>query len=222
MTKIAVALAEFDRALGAATRADAAFDALHALTRATVGVRLFTIMTVDMERMLARRAYTSDPVNYPCSGTKPVEMNRWFEVVHARREIFVANTLAEIAEVFPDHVLIGSLGCGSVVNLPIELGGQLVATMNILDREHHYAPARVSVIRADLSLPAKAALLAFEWLRARSGSWGECRRQNRGGREGQAPAQTALADRGQASLLPREQALDVGDVVGRQPRPRRA
>ena len=164
MSDFSPALAAFDRALGAATRPDAAFDALHALTRATVGVRLFTIMTVDMQAMLARRAYTSDPENYPCSGTKPVEMNSWFEVVHTRREMFVANTLAEIAEVFPDHALIGSLGCGSVVNLPIELGGRLAATMNILDREHHYTPARTAVVRTELALPAKAALLAFEWL----------------------------------------------------------
>ena len=117
-----------------------------------------------LQAMLARRAYTSDPENYPCSGTKPVEMNSWFEVVHTRREMFVAHTLAEIAEVFPDHALIGSLGCGSVVNLPIELGGRLAATMNILDREHHYTPARTAVVRTELALPAKAALLAFEWL----------------------------------------------------------
>ena len=130
-------------------------------------MRLFTIMTVDMEQMLARRAYTSDPENYPCSGTKPVEMNSWFEVVHTRREMFVANTLAEIAQVFPDHALIGSLGCGSVVNLPIVLGGQLAATMNILDREHHYTPDRVTRPASHLSLPAKAALLAFERLSRR-------------------------------------------------------
>jgi len=164
MIDVSGPLGEFDRALGAATRPDEAFDALYAFTKATVGVRLFTVMTVDMEKMLARRAYTSDPENYPCSGTKPVQMNRWFEVVHVRREMFVANTLAEIAQVFPDHELIGALGCGSVVNLPIVLAGQLVATVNILHREHHYSPERVSVIGADISLPAKAALLAFEGL----------------------------------------------------------
>jgi GAF domain-containing protein len=164
MTGFSRALAEFDHALGAAAEPAAAFDALYELTRATVGVRLFTIMTVDMDQMLARRAYTSDQQNYPCSGTKPVEMNSWFEVVHTRREMFVANTLAEIAKVFPDHELIGALGCGSVVNLPIVLAHQLVATMNILDREHHYSPERISAIGAEISLPAKAALLAFEWL----------------------------------------------------------
>ena len=41
---------------------------------------------------------------------------------------------------------------------------QLVATMNILDREHHYTPARIALIAANLSLPAKAALLTFERL----------------------------------------------------------
>ena len=164
MTDFAPALAEFNWALAAATQAEAAYDALYALTRATVGVRLFTVMTVDMGKMLARRAYTSDPANYPSSGTKPVEMNSWFEVVHTRREMFVANTLAEIALVFPDHALIGALGCGSVVNLPIVLGGDLVATMNILDREHHYTPARCRTVEADLALPAKAAFLVSERL----------------------------------------------------------
>jgi hypothetical protein len=164
MTDIGDAMRDFDRAIAVATRPDAAFDALLALTRATVGARLFTIMTVDMKRMIARRAYTSDPANYPTSGTKPVEMNRWFEIVHGRREMFVANTLAEIAQVFPDHVLIGSLGCGSVVNLPIVLGDQLVATMNALDRERHYTSERAARMAIHLSLPAKTALLAFERL----------------------------------------------------------
>ena len=39
--------------------------------------------------------------------------------------------------------------------------------MNILDREHHYTPARVAVVETDLSLPAKAALLAFDRLARR-------------------------------------------------------
>ncbi|HRX73940.1 MAG TPA: GAF domain-containing protein [Hyphomonas sp.] len=164
MSDFAEPLRAFDRALGVATHQDAAFDALHALVRATVGVRLFTVMTVDMDRMVARRAYSNDPDNYPCSGTKPIESNAWFDVVHGRREMFVANTLAEIAQVFPDHELIGKLGCGSVVNLPIILGNKLQATMNILDREHHYSPERTAAIASDLSLPAKAALLAFERL----------------------------------------------------------
>ena len=134
----------FEAALAAAATPEAAFSALHRLADAVVGVRLFTVMTVDMAAGLARRAYTSDPESYPATGTKPVTMNAWFEVVHGRHEAFVANTLAEIAEVFPDHELIGSLGCGSVVNLPVLRAGRLVATVNLLYWLHQKAPGNPS------------------------------------------------------------------------------
>ena len=112
-----------------------------------------------MDAMLASRSYTSDAENYPTSGTKPVEMNRLFDIVHGKQESFVANTLADIATVFPDHELIGSLGCGSVVNLPVILGGKLVATVNMLDAEHHYTQERVTIVEQGLLLPSMAAVL---------------------------------------------------------------
>jgi hypothetical protein len=64
-------LSRFDASLADAGSPDAAYAALARLVDATVGARLFTIMVVDMDAMLARRAYSSDPVNYPASGTKP-------------------------------------------------------------------------------------------------------------------------------------------------------
>jgi hypothetical protein len=73
--------------------------------------------------------------------------------------MFVANTLSDIAKVFPDHQLIGFLGCGSVVNLPVLRAGQLVATVNLLDAEGHYTPERVERVAAELTLPAMATLL---------------------------------------------------------------
>lgn len=152
------ALETFEDALAVARTRTEAFDALCDLTQAVVGAKLFTIMTVDMEAGLARRAYTNDPENYPTSGTKQVEMNSWFEVVHGRHETFVANTLAEIDAVFPDADLIGRLGCGSVVNLPIIEGGQLIATMNILHEEHYYTPARVALVKDVLTGPATRAM----------------------------------------------------------------
>jgi hypothetical protein len=117
---------------------------------------------VDMAAGLALRAYTSDPASYPATGTKPVEMNAWFEVVHGRHEMFVANTLADIAKVFGDHELIGSLGCGSVVNLPVLRAGTLVATVNLLEAEGHFTPERVARIAAELTLPAMATLLTVD------------------------------------------------------------
>jgi hypothetical protein len=158
MTDPQPALRRFERALSEALTDTQAFDALCSLTKETVGAKLFTVMTADMQAMLARRAYTDDPVNYPTSGTKPIEMDSWFEQVHGRHESFVANTLADIDVVFPDAELIGALGCGSVVNLPIILSGEMVATINILHEEGYYTPQRVAQVHAILGLPAMAAM----------------------------------------------------------------
>ncbi|MCT7378387.1 GAF domain-containing protein [Chelativorans sp. EGI FJ00035] len=164
MTDIDGALAAFDHALSLAKEPEAPFDALFALTQALVGAKLFTFTTVDMERKLARRAYTSDPKSYPASGTKPVRQDRWFEQVHDARRMFVANRLADIAKVFPDYALIGALGCGSVINLPVVLGDELVGTVNILHGEEHYTPERQALVEKVLPVPAKAAYLAGRYL----------------------------------------------------------
>ncbi len=158
MTDISRHMKAFQQRVSAAETPEAAFDALCELTQATVGAKLFTVMTVDMSAGLARRAYSNEPVTYPTSGTKPIERNSWFDIVHGRGQCFVANTLADIAEVFPDHAVIGGLGCGSVVNLPIFLGGNLVATVNVLHEEHHYTEARQDTIRDGLALPSLAAM----------------------------------------------------------------
>jgi len=157
------ALLNFNQSLATALSGDKAYAALHQLVDTWVGARLFTIMLVDMDAMLASRAYSSDAVSYPTSGTKPIEMNIWFDIVHGKQQSFVANTLEQIASVFPDHELIGSLGCGSVINLPVILGGKLVATVNMLDAEHHYTPERVDRVEQQLCLPALAAVLVDQY-----------------------------------------------------------
>jgi hypothetical protein len=157
MTDYSQAIAQFDAAIANAQGAEAAFSALQALVQATVGAKLFTFMTVDMEAEVARRAYTSDAANYPTSGTKPIRYDSWFDLVHKERKYFVANTIADIAKVFPDYELINSLGCQSVVNMPVEIGGVLVGTVNMLDVEGYYTPERVQMIRDLIAVPAKLA-----------------------------------------------------------------
>lgn len=159
MTDFSGPLAEFDHALSKADTSDAAFDALLALTRATVGVKLFTFMRVDMAREIACRSYTSHPVAYPVSGTKPITYDTWFDHVHGLKKTFVANTLKDIAHVFPDYELIGELGCASVINLPVVLEDTLVGTVNLLHEELYYTPERVALAEALLPLPAKTAYL---------------------------------------------------------------
>ena len=159
MTEHFEAIARFDAAIAQAKGADEAFGALQALVQATVGAKLFTFMTVDMQAEVARRAYTSDPQNYPASGTKPIRYDAWFDIVHKQRQYFVANTIAEIAKVFPDYELINSLGCQSVVNMPVVLGGELVGTVNMLDVEGYYTPERVELIKEIIAVPAKLAAI---------------------------------------------------------------
>jgi hypothetical protein len=154
------AINSFCDAVAAARKAHEVWVALHKIAEAVVPCRLFTVMTVDNANGLARRAYTSDPKNYPVSGTKPIHKDRWFSVVHDEKRTFVANTIVDIATVFPDFELIKSLGCGAVINLPVVLQGELKATINLLDAEQAYTPDRVALAESRLRLPAMLAVLA--------------------------------------------------------------
>ena len=138
---------------------DAAFDALYRLSDTLVPVRLWTVMTVDLAAGLARRAYSNRPDAYPTSGTKPIMPNDWFDIVHGQHKCFVANTLADIAKVFPDHAVIGALGCASVMNLPVILEGDLLATVNLLDGEGYFTSQRVRTVADTLTEPAQSAML---------------------------------------------------------------
>jgi hypothetical protein len=75
-------------------------DAVFAELHRAVGGRLFTVTVLDSADGLARRACTSHPVEYPVSGTKPLRDDRRSMQLLLRGERFVANTLAEFADVF--------------------------------------------------------------------------------------------------------------------------
>lgn len=163
MTELAK-LQTFTNTLAQAKTGPAAMQALSDLATDLVGAKLLTVTTLDMQAGLARRAYSNQPNAYPVSGTKPIVQDDWFASVHDHKQIFVANTLDEIAAVFPDHDVIGGLGCASVINIPIFLAGDLAATLNLLHEEGYYTPARVDRARDMLILPAMAALLGWQQL----------------------------------------------------------
>ncbi|MGB3554185.1 MAG: GAF domain-containing protein [Jannaschia sp.] len=157
-------MTEFETDLAAAATPDAALAALHGLADRLFGARLFTVMSVDLAAGVARRPYTSDPENYPASGTKPMSRDAWFEA-RTRGETFVANSIEEIDAVFPDADLIAQLGCGACANLPVIRGGDLVGTVNILDRAGFWTAARVLSLEKEMRLPAMAALNVHDLLR---------------------------------------------------------
>jgi hypothetical protein len=138
-----------------------AFDALCALTMQLVGVKLFTIMTVDRKGGFAQRIYSNMPDAYPVSGTKPANPTYWSEEVIEQRRTFVANDIDAIAGVFDDHALIRSLGCESVMNVPVEIAGEVIGTVNCLHEAGFYTPDKIAAAEA-LKLPAVACFLLNE------------------------------------------------------------
>ncbi len=135
-----------------------ACDALYRLAVSHVGVRLFTLMEFDPSRGEGRRFYSNMPDYYPLSGRKQVPSGIWLDSVITNRSIFVANRIEDIAEVFPDHGLIKSLGCGAVVNIPVWTDDGVIGTINCLDEDGAYGPAEVAAA-ADLRLPGTLCFL---------------------------------------------------------------
>lgn len=131
-------------ALAAPNQPSAVFKALETLVDQTIGARLFTLMQIDYARGVAWRTYSNMPDAYPTSGEKPVQDNAWTAQVQGRHETFVANTIEEIAAVFPDFELIQSLGCESCINIPVVIKGRVLGTLNCLHEAGHYTPERVA------------------------------------------------------------------------------
>ncbi len=136
---------------------------LHAAC-AALGTRLFTITALDEGAGLHRRIYTSHPVEYPLLGTKPLERDAWYDACVAPRRVFVANRPAEFETLFFDHALITGLGLGSCANLPVEAGGKVRGTVNLLAEAGHFSSGRLVRYQALVSAvaPALAADLLVE------------------------------------------------------------
>lgn len=136
----------------------ATYRALESIVDRTVGVMLFTMMEIDHHRGVAWRNYSNMPDAYPVSGEKPLQQNEWSNIVEAQQQTFVANTIEEIAAVFPDYELIQQLGCESCINVPIAIGGKVIGTLNCLNVAGHYTPERVEAAES-LKTPGTLAFL---------------------------------------------------------------
>ncbi len=147
-------------AIAADNQPEATFEALERLVDETIGVKLFTLMEIDRERNVARRNYTNMPEAYPVSGEKPRVQNPWSDLVEGRQKTFIANTIDEIADVFPDYELIQSLGCESCLNLPIVVNNEVIGTLNCLHKAGHYTPERITAAETLKLAGALAFLIA--------------------------------------------------------------
>lgn len=147
-------------ALAAPNQPQAVFEALEADVQDTIGVKLLTLMTIHRDRNVARRCYSNMPDAYPTSGEKEMQPNAWSQHVEEQHQTFVANTIDEIAAVFPDHELIQSLGCESCINIPVVIKGHVIGTLNCLHEAGYYTPERVQASETLKTAGALAFLVA--------------------------------------------------------------
>lgn len=55
-----------------------------------------------------------------------------------KRAALCGKNSEDIRSVFFDHELIASLGCASVLNLPVRWDGKVIGSLNLLHQAHHY------------------------------------------------------------------------------------
>ncbi len=109
-----------------------------------VGKGLTTASVYDLPRMRSRRVFTENPAAYELGGFKPLEKNRYFDVVLAGNTHFSSTSIEEIAEVFFDWEKIRDLGFESNMNLPAVADGRVIGTVNMLGPRGHFTPEVVA------------------------------------------------------------------------------
>jgi GAF domain-containing protein len=135
---------------------EALFRALDAATGAVIGHTLFTVLVYRPASGESERRYTNQPAAYPVGGRKPLPRSAWADRLFRERLPSIGRTAADIRAVFADHELILSLGCASVINIPVVYDGQTLGTINLLHREAWYDDADIPIAQlfAALAIPA--------------------------------------------------------------------
>ena len=148
-----------DRILAAHADADqpnATFRAVDAALAEAPGHILFTVLVHHPALKQSERFYSNQPQAYPVGGRKPVTDTAWMQRVIQGGEPYIGRTAEDIAAHFFDHALIHSLGCDSILNMPVRWRGETMGTLNLCHRAGHYDAGHLPRVRliAQLALPA--------------------------------------------------------------------
>jgi hypothetical protein len=154
-------LSDVAAALGQKGQPASVLAALDRATAATLGHRLFTGLLYRAETGESERVYTSHPAAYPVGGRKAVRETTWTARVFGERRAYVGRGPEDIRAAFLDHELIFSLGCQSVLNLPVVFDGRVLGTVNLLHQAAWYTEDHVplGLCFAALAVPAYLALV---------------------------------------------------------------
>ena len=149
-------LAAVSAAIRSSGQPEATFRALDAAVAATLGHKLFTCLLHHPAVHESERRYTNQPEAYPVGGRKPVPASQWARRLFEERQPHIGYTADDIREVFFDHALIASLGCASVLNLPVVHDGRTLGVLNLLHEASWYGEDDVPLgqVFAALAVPA--------------------------------------------------------------------
>lgn len=131
-------LASVAAALGRPGQPVPLFEAMERAVGATLGHRLFTILRYHSDANESERVYSNQPATYPIGGRKPVRETPSTARVFGQRRPYIGRTADDIRACFADHALILSLGCESVLNLPVAFDGRVLGTVNLLHEAGWY------------------------------------------------------------------------------------
>ena len=132
------------------------FSALDGALDAVLGHKLFTILRWHADRGESERLFTNQPAAYPVGGRKPLNRTAWSSQVLEARRPYIGRTAEDIRAHFFDHELIASLGCASVLNLPVVHDGRTLGVINLLHETRWYGDDDVPLgqVFAALAVPA--------------------------------------------------------------------
>ena len=112
-----------------------------------IGHLLFTLTVVDHSIKYVERVYSNNTKIYPLLGTKPIPKNSWTNKVINNKKYFFGENKNQIKKLFFDYEKIFSLGCGSIINIPIINDQKILGTLNILHKERFYTIKSVKMIQ---------------------------------------------------------------------------
>jgi hypothetical protein len=149
-------LAALAAALRAPGQPEAALAALERACAATIGHILFTVLLRHEATGEVERFWTSHPAEYPVGGRKPMNPTFWTAQVIEGQRPYLGRDYPAVQAVFFDHELIRSLGCESVVNVPVVWNGRTLGTVNLLHRAGWYDEGDLPLAEtiAALAVPA--------------------------------------------------------------------
>jgi GAF domain-containing protein len=146
------------RAMRETGQPEAVFHQLDRGMGAVIGHKLFTVLLHHAGARESERRYTNQPTAYPVGGRKPVTPSAWTERLFVERQPYIGRSAEDIRTVFFDHELISSLGCASVLNVPVVWNGRTLGTINLLHEAGWYDDSDVPVAQAFAALATSALL----------------------------------------------------------------